>query len=89
MENEYIVINKTELLKKMEDWVNKFGNEDSESVSEAIHLFQSLSSQSTPFIPEIKKAFDAGDAACVHRVVQEREDYLTSEKYISNLKLDI
>lgn len=85
MKEEYIIINKTAILKRIEEWVNKFGNEDSESVSEAIHLFQSLSSQSTPLIPEIEKAFYGGQRSLKEKVLPKK----TSQDYISNLKLDI
>ena len=96
MSNEYVIINKTELLKEIEEWKNKYGNEDTPSSSEANILLNKTLSQSTPLIPEIEKAFDAGQFEEYKeisfdggenyetiRVIKEKQDY------IANLKLDI
>ena len=57
---------------------------DSELMSEYKTLKKILS-QSTPLIPEIEKAFDAG-----HRICKGGFMYIPSKRdYISNLKLDI
>ena len=96
MKNEYVVINKTELLKEIESL------EDSLKVSEsggdmtraAIESYQIDSlkwvlSQSTPFIPEIEKAFNAAKIPYKYNNNMELNGFENSEHYISNLKLDI
>ena len=44
-------------------------------------ILKELLSQSTPLIPEIEKAFDAG--------MYQDADYQYKQDYISNLKLDL
>jgi hypothetical protein len=87
MNNEYIIVNKTLLEKRIEELEVLYKNSEKPSIQGTIYNQLSLElkkilSQSTPLIPEIEKAFDAG----VH------EDYLDTigkEDYFSNLKLDI
>ena len=50
---------------------------------------EQILSQSTPLMPELEKAFDSGWDAYVHRQFYKRDDYLNSEEYILNLKIDI
>ena len=84
-EKKYVIINKTELLKEIEEWKNKYGNEDTPSSSAANILLNKTLSRSTPLIPEIEKAFDAG-----HRICKGGFMYIPSKRdYITNLKLDI
>ena len=84
--NRYIIINKTKWLEVLEDNKKPIPHWDGIYISEKqdarADLIEEILSQSTPLIPEIEKAFDAG----VH------EDYLNTigkQDYISNLKLDI
>lgn len=95
MNNEYIIINKTTIQKRIEDWENKYGNEDVESSSKAFILMKEILSQSTPLIPEIEKAFDAGkdygyDLGESNYIGCNRDTTIFDKQdYISNLKLDI
>lgn len=91
---EYIIINKTAIQKRIED-LKKIENElvtlnmphstTRGKIDELLYLL----SQSTPLIPEIEKAFDVAR--------QENLDYgdspasfsVKKQDYISNLKLDI
>jgi len=91
--NEYIIINKTAIQKRIEEWENKYGNEDIESSSEAFILMKEFLSQSTPLIPEIEKGIKQGLSICLNKkdwaygisgsAKQDTQDYIT------NLKLDI
>ena len=129
MNNEYVIINKTELLKEIEElekalthhneWYKKarenydrdkkfWGHADdggemrvaSDAVietSQEIRILKQTLSKSTPLIPEIEKAFDAGRT--VENYKGERKEvyhddmtsakYEESKDYILNLKLDI
>lgn len=83
MKDEYIIINKTALLKRIEE-LEKTSAWETENYGELKTLKQIIS-QSTPLIPEIEKAFNEGS---------ERDEYgydNANDKnlYISNLKLDI
>lgn len=82
MKDEYIIINKTAILKRIEElkpiseYNERVGEYDSEG--EIISELEYILSQSIPLIPEIQKALETG-----------REDTIEYEDYISNLKLDI
>lgn len=87
MENEYIIINKVTIQKRIEDWENKYGNEDNESSSEIYMLLKEILSQSIPLIPEIEKAYIQG---ALDFQMNGKEFTNGDEKdYISNLKFDI
>ena len=111
MNNEYVIINKTELEAKIAetrivaleldtverhrrskdwDWNHLVNNTKQE-------LYKELLSKSTPLIPEIEKAFDAGRTVKNYKGEWKEayHDDMTSAKYeeskdyITNLKLDI
>lgn len=94
MNNEYIIVNKTALEKRVAE-LEKAQKEN--PFTEAIWAFakqelKQLLSQSTPLIPEIEKAFDAGDNYRYWENNGSRStpsDVLDKEDYITNLKLDI
>ena len=100
MNNQYIVINKTELLKRIENLederdgfiYNPNRTEERICYNSKIELLKQILSQSTPLIPEIEKAFGAGDD---YRYWENNggrsvpSDVLDKHDYISNLKLDI
>ena len=81
MKDEYIIINKTAIQKRMEELENTDDYFSQGSFGEHKFLKQILS-QSTPLIPEIEKAFGLGAAN------NANGQPLLSD-YISNLKLDI
>jgi hypothetical protein len=92
MNKEYVIINKTELLKKMKE-LEKTGLVR-EHHSERYIVYKEILSQSIPLIPEIEKAFDAGRIPKNKKVQgyggrKTIEVFLEKQPYISNLKLDI
>lgn len=104
MKDEYIIINKTAILKRIEElkpiseYNERVGEYDSEG--EIISELEYILSQSIPLIPEIEKAFDAGfhkgynvgqaDAQS-HPLSLTIANHIHNDRqdYISNLKLDI
>lgn len=78
MNNEYVIVNKTALLKMREELIHVSDYQRGQmDLIDAI-----VSSQSTPLIPEIDKAYWAG-------MQFVGEDKGSPTEYISNLKLDI
>lgn len=59
----------------------------SQGVSNAfIAGYKAAQSKSKQFsLEDMEAAFEAGDAACIHRVVQQRTDYMTFDKFIQSL----
>ena len=93
MNNEYIIINRTALEKRIEEL-------DKQAVSfipahEATICYKKLDelkqilSQSTPLIPEIEKAYTKAFSEGIVFGMHTEYKYKTSEDYIANLKLDI
>jgi hypothetical protein len=96
METEYIIISKTAIQQRIDDlkatdtasWEYQLGQ---------INTLNEVLSQSTPLIPEIEKAFDAGRTVKNYKGEWKEaySDDMTSAKYeeskdyIANLKLDI
>ena len=71
MNNEYIIINKTAIQKRIVEWetelqecykapVGKFNSDYVSTLQQAIATAREIISQSTPLIPEIEKAFNNG-----------------------------
>lgn len=96
MKDEYVVINKKTILKRIEELKKDYDekakvNDDqwcSIIAGQIIALKQTIS-QSTPLIPEIEKAFDAGRKLSNRSQLYTPDFYWTKENYISNLKLNI
>lgn len=79
MNNEYIIVNKTDIQKRIEELK---GYKDEPETTQ-LKVYEEILSQSTPLIPEIEKAFDAG-----HRICKGGFMYIPSKReYILNLKL--
>ena len=94
MNNEYIIINKTEFEKISEDLEDLKRTQHAngelsnfENTYGKIEGIKQTLSKSTPLIPEIEKAFEAGREKIKH----PDWDYIYEESkdYISGLKLDI
>jgi len=87
VEEEYIIINKTAIQKRIEELEKEYNQESEEHMKDwflgQIESLKQTLSQSTPLIPEIEKAFDSGVLTLGHFVDKEKQDYIT------NLKLDI
>lgn len=96
MKDEYIIINKTVIQKRIEEleqeikFYNKVGalsiNPNKIKVQTELFLLKQILSQSTPLIPEIEKSI----SFCWFESKKELPHltYIQSD-YISNLKLDI
>jgi hypothetical protein len=88
MNNEYVIINKTELLKRIEELEEfeqeliKSGHKSAVTRGKIDELI-SLLYQSTPLIPEIEKAFDAGRTVKNYKGERKEvySDDMTSAKY--------
>ena len=99
MNNEYVVINKTVIEKRIEEWeaelqecykapVGKFNHDYVSTLQQAIVTAREILSQSTPLVPELQKTWNA---AYIDALSIDEETYkpLFFEDFISNLKLDI
>ena len=95
MNNEYIIVNKTAIQKRIEEWetelqecykapVGKFNSDYVSTLQQAIATAREILSQSTPLIPEIEKAYFEGECYGIGT-----DACTTKQAYISNLKLDI
>ena len=89
MNNEYVIINKTAIEKRIEELEDMKDDPDKlkdprdwSFVCGQLDILNFLSSKSTPLIPEIEKAYTAGMEFI-------GEDKGSPNEYISNLKLDI
>lgn len=94
--NEYVIINKTAIQKKIEELEEEYKSEPvyqlntyGDKLIHEIMILNEILSQSTPLIPEIEKAFDAGNAYCLGNHELFEQTHSNKEYYISNLKLDI
>jgi hypothetical protein len=94
---EYIIISKTTIQKRIEELESKIipnPNFDSEIDSHNLlfitkqNELNKILSQSTPLIPEIEKAFDAGRKLSDKSQLYTPDFYWIKEEYISQLKLD-
>ena len=100
MKDEYIIINRTALEKKIEGLekqkdeysFNPNKTDDYYRYNSIIKVLKEILSQSTPLIPEIEKAFDARNKFEIKGnfpFEYTSYKYKNSENYISNLKLNI
>ena len=93
MNNEYVIINKSLIEKRIEELEVLYKNSEKPSIQGTIYNQLSLElkkilSQSTPLIPELQKT---QNAAYIDAMSIDEETYepLFFQDYISNLKLDI
>jgi hypothetical protein len=93
MKDEYIIINKTALEKRIEELetgIKTLSLSDGFKDIGKIEALKQILSQSTPLIPEVEKAFDAGREQVWTDINQEEREFVNDkQEYISNLKLDI
>ena len=91
MNNEYIIISKTAIQKRIEELEEEYKSESAhqfntyvgklmKEIMIEIMILKQILSQSTPLIPEIESAYYNGGN------MREKEEF---DFYISNLKLDI
>lgn len=88
--DEYIIINKTAIQKRIEE-LRQVCNKELGYASDKIYFeLDNFLSQSTPLIPEIEKAFDEGVKLKWEGIlIKKSELEQQKQDYISNLKLDI
>lgn len=86
MNNEYIIINKTAIQKRIEELEKYSSNTDFEEQRRLARIdeLQEILSQATPLIPEIEKAYFEGECYGIGT-----DACISKQDYISNLKLDI
>jgi hypothetical protein len=100
MNQEYIIINKTTLEKKIEelnvDWKERNDAGDAQwctlectLIAGQLIALERILYQSTSLIPQIEEAFDAGQKLSDRSQLYVPDFYWTKEEYISNFKLDI
>lgn len=94
MKNEYIIINKTAIQKRIEELEEGQSLSEKVTVAEGILLggifqLKQILAQSTPLIPEIEKAFDKGGIESENSYFDSKGYRIVKQDYISNLKLDI
>ena len=97
MKDEYIIINKTEFEKILEDLEDLKRTQHAngelsnfENTYGKIEGIKHVLSQSTPLIPEIEKTFNASKITTgMNQRNQFAYKYKNSKDYISNLKLEI
>ena len=94
MNNDYIIVNKTAIQKKIEELKKEYSEKAEISddqwcsiIAGQIISLSQIISQSTPLIPEIENAYDKGSHNH-HSQYTEEYDNL-KQKDISKLKLDI
>jgi hypothetical protein len=90
--NEYIIVNKTTILKRIDELedMRRYGSSDSNDYYQGqIKALGDFLSHSISLIPEIEKAFKNGftEGTCFGATTIYK--YENTEDYISNLKLDI
>jgi hypothetical protein len=75
MNNEYIIVNKTTIEKRIEELENELISEFSTGrrlwVNSAIKNLKEVLSQSTPLIPQIENAFDAGVDSVIIKIADK------------------
>lgn len=87
MINEYIIINKTALQQRIEELEKEeiLDNQDDIRIFAKKNELKQILSQSTPLIPVIDRAYDAGKLDKDLSLMFDN----TKARYISNLKLEI
>ena len=89
MKNEYIIISKTAIQKRIEELekeIKFLTAKDAYGDIGKLSVYKQILSQSTPLIPEIEKAYNAGK---IHNNLSVAGFDNPQGRYISNLKLDI
>lgn len=95
MTQEYIIVNKTAIQKRIEELEKaeqqQVGNLNGYIALGEIRGLKQILSQSTPLLPEIEKAFWEGHQYESQNLNRQQKNYMSklAEHYISNLKLDV
>ena len=93
---KYVIIDAEAIQKRIEELEKEYDQKSKVNdsqwcsiISGQIIALKKILSQSTPLIPEIEKAFDAGRKLSDRSQLYVPDFYWTKEDYITNLKLDI
>ena len=101
MNNQYVIINRTKIEKRIKELEHKMSKinrlidrPSAMYIKGVVTELKNILVKSTPLVPEIDKAFDAGiefitDDSDFPMGDAKKKDFLSKEEYISNLKLDI
>ena len=99
MKDEYIIINKSVIQKRIEELERLYKGCEKPSIQGTLYNqlgieLKKFLSQSTPLIPEIEKAFDSGELygredmqITIGRVSEKNSFSVDKQDYISNLNL--
>ena len=87
MNNEYIIVNKTALIKTIKQLEESKFLSGTSFLDGEIEAFKKILKESALLLPEIEKAFEAGRKLSVDGF--EEEDEKDYKKFISQLKLPI
>ena len=87
---QYAIINVEAIQKRIEELENFYKTAKkvgmlTDVIDKEIETLKQILSQSTPLLPEVSKAYDAG---MLHKELSQMFDY-PKGRYLSNLKLDI
>ena len=87
---QYAIINVETIQKRIDELENFYMTAKkvgmfTDVIDKEIETLKQLLSQSTPLLPEVSKAYDAG---MLHKELSQMFDY-PKGRYLSNLKLDI
>lgn len=92
----YVIIDADTIQKRIEELENTEAadRKDGIEIYKEMYVLKQILSQSTPLIPEIENAFDAGKEGWYQQKENAQGFYVSKfhgkrEDYISNLKLDI
>ena len=97
MKDEYIIINKTAIQKRIDELEEEYKSESAyqfntygDKLIKEILILKQILSKSTSLIPEIEKAIQYGIKIESSNIRVDYEKYSSAEnQYIANLKLDI
>ena len=87
---QYAIINVEAIQKRIEELENFYKTAKkvgmlTDVIDKEIETLKQILSQSTPLLPEVSKAYDAG---MLHKELSQMFDY-PKGRYLNNLKLDI
>lgn len=92
MKDEFIIINKTAIQKRIEELQKYVGSRRPSADEYAkMHIYREILSQSTPLIPVLEDCYENGMGSGKYQQEygNNAKGSLSKEQYISNLKLDI
>jgi len=88
--SKYVIIDAETIQKRIEELENFYMTAKKvgiimDAIDKEIETLKQILSQSTPLLPEVSKAYDAG---MLHKELSQMFDY-PKGRYVNNLKLDM